>query len=89
MRQCTCHPSERFWPCMEQYAHSECEAMAKQHRRPNKFPEADEQQAADRVPRFDSRNRWPSNDFVLGAALFLLGAIVLIAIALATGLVKP
>ena len=62
-------------------------------KRPNKrmppFEGDREQQAADRVPRFDSRNRWPSNDFVLGAALFLLGAIILIAIALATGLVKP
>jgi hypothetical protein len=29
------------------------------------------------------------NDYVLGAALALLGIIVLIAIALATGLVKP
>lgn len=46
-----------------------------------------EELAADR--RVKEENSWPINDYVLGAALFLIGAIVLIAIALATGLVKP
>jgi hypothetical protein len=56
------------------------------HRRPNKIPlPGDEELAADRR----ERNSWPVNDYVLGAALALLGIIVLIAIALATGLVKP
>ncbi len=51
-----------------------------------KFPEpSDEDLAADRR----ERSSWPVNDYVLGAALMLVGAIILIAIALATGLVKP
>jgi hypothetical protein len=49
----------------------------------------EEKMAADRVPRFDSSGRWPMNDYVLGAALLLIGVIVLIAIAVFTGLVKP
>ena len=57
------------------------------HRRPNKklpIP-GEEELAADRR----ERSSWPVNDYVLGAALMLVGAIVLIAIAIATGLVKP
>ena len=60
--------------------------MAKQHRRPNKIPlPGDEELAADRR----ERETWPVNDYVLGAALLLVGVIVLIGIAVATGLVKP
>lgn len=72
--------------------------MAKQHRRANKPPRnenlkafqcevIEEEIAADR--RQKEENTWPVNDYVLGAALMLVGAIVLIAIAVATGLVKP
>jgi hypothetical protein len=58
----------------------------KQHRRANKIPEPDDEGlAADRR----ERATWPVNDYVLGAALLLIGVIVLIAIAIFTGLVKP
>jgi hypothetical protein len=43
--------------------------------------------AADR--RQKEENTWPVNDYVLGAALLLVDVIVLIGIAVATGLVKP
>lgn len=57
------------------------------HRRPNKklpLP-GDEELAADRR----ERNSWPVNDYVLGAALALIGIIILIALGLFTGLVRP
>ncbi len=60
--------------------------MAKQPRRPNKLPEPDDEDlAADRR----EKSSWPASDYVLGAALMLAGVIVLIAIAIFTGLVKP
>lgn len=72
------------------------------HRRPNKPPrnkaleqwgadivrrDIEEEIAADR--RQKEENTWPVNDYVLGAALLLIGAVILIAIAVFTGLVKP
>lgn len=30
MRKCTCHPSERLWPCAHRYAASECRARRQQ-----------------------------------------------------------
>ena len=58
------------------------------HRRPNKKV-AHTWRGRTRSRSARATRRWPVNDYVLGAALLLVGAIILIAIAVATGLVKP